>query len=99
MVVLPAHRTSGAAGSPKSSTPSVTPFAFTVLITPDPSAVTFPEMDDLPGGNSSPAGRLPLPGYGSLEETLAGLAASWPVTRHAPGPVRPEDLYSERGRR
>src|SRR2546421_11356085 len=34
MVVPPAQRTSGAAGSPKSSTPSVTPFTFTVLITP-----------------------------------------------------------------
>jgi hypothetical protein len=34
MVVPPAQRTSGAAASPKSSTPSVTPFASTVVITP-----------------------------------------------------------------
>jgi hypothetical protein len=37
MVVPPASRTSGAAASPKCSTSSVTPFAWTVAITPPPS--------------------------------------------------------------
>ena len=37
MVVPPAHRTSGAAASPKCSTPSVTPFASTVVMTELPS--------------------------------------------------------------
>jgi hypothetical protein len=36
MVVPPASRTSGAAASPKCSTPSVTPFAWTVVIMPRP---------------------------------------------------------------